>query len=332
VSVRFPWTCALGVILACGSSACSKTGDVIVRTGAGHELSAEDIDKQPLALLPGGAVGFASLDAKALFASRFGSKLVAIVNQRLPLPASAGFDPVRDLAHVYLGFYAMQGADMSGVALGNFDVDKISAAANSVNRTPLGVPVSRQVYAGRMLYTSAKSGFCVLTSHTLLFGDDTGIRRALDRISEGRVRKQTAPWMDKLLATESAPLVGGADLRAQVIPDALRSNLAFLDGLETLSVVGNFADPGINLAGSLVYGDEAGAKKGADNVRNLSQTLSAYAPFLALLGIPQPVRKLDAEAKGKDAAFVVGIDAAAIGALLDKLPDLLGVGGQAATP
>ena len=45
---------------------------------------------------------------------------------------------------------------------------------------------------------------------------------------------------------------------------------------------------------------------------------------MALIGIPQPVRKLEAEAKGKEAAFVVGLDAAAVGALLDKLPDYFG--------
>jgi hypothetical protein len=97
-----------------------------------------------------------------------------------------------------------------------------------------------------------------------------------------------------------------------------------LNGLETLAFVGNFAEPGLNLAGTLVYGDEAGAKQGAANVQALSQKLGTYGPILALMGIPQPVRKLEAEAKGKEAAFVVGLDAAAIGALLDKLPDYLG--------
>jgi hypothetical protein len=59
-------------------------------------------------------------------------------------------------------------------------------------------------------------------------------------------------------------------------------------------------------------------------VQALSQKLSTYAPFLALIGIPQPVRKLEAEANGKEAAFVVGLDAGAISALIDKLPDYLG--------
>jgi hypothetical protein len=303
---------------------CSKSEDVIVQTGVDQQLSDVDIDKEPLALLPGGVVGIASVDTTKLVASQFGAKLLSISSQRLPVPASAGFDPGRDLKHLYLGFYSMQGAYFSGVATGTFDKAKIEAAVSGVDKTPQGVPIAKRSYAGRTLYTAAGFGFCMLTDHSALFGNDTGIRRALDRIHEGRVRRQTLPWMDKLLNSEAAPIVAGADLRAQAIPEAESRNLAFLNGLETMAFVGNFADPGLNLAGTLVYGDEAGAKQGADNVQGLSQKLSTYAPLLALLGIPQPVRQLEAEAKGKEAAFVVGLDAAAIAALLDKLPDYLG--------
>lgn len=132
--------------------------------------------------------------------------------------------------------------------------------------------------------------------------------------------------------SETAPIVAGADLRAQAIPEAATSNLAFLSGLETMAFVGNFADPGINLAGTLVYGDEAAAKQGADNVQSLSQKLGTYGTLLALMGIPQPVRQLQAEAKGKEAAFVMGLDADAIGALLDKLPGYLAKQAVAANP
>jgi hypothetical protein len=316
-------TAPLLLALAGASSGCSKTEDVIVQTGVDKQLSAADIDKEPLALLPGGVVGIASVDTTKLVASQFGAKLLAITSQRLPIPAAAGFDPARDLQHIYLGFYSMQGADISGVATGTFDRAKIEAAVNGVDKTPQGMPIAKRTYAGRTLFTAGGFGFCMLTDHSALFGNDTGIRRALDRIHEGRVRRQTLPWMDKLLNSESAPIIAGADLRAQTLPAAASSKLGFLNGLETLAFVGNFADPGLNLAGTLVYGDEAGAKQGADNVQGLSQKLSTYAPFLALLGIPQPVRKLEAEAKGKEAAFVVGLDAAAIGALIDKLPDYL---------
>lgn len=321
---RRAWAVPIALAALTALGGCSKTEDVIVQTGVDKQLGPVEIDKEPLSLLPGGVVGIVSVDTTKLVASTFGAKLLSISSQRLPVPASAGFDPARDLKHLYVGFYSMQGADISGVVTGTFDRVRIEAALNGVEKTPQGVPIAKRVYAGRTLYTAAGFGFCVLTDHSALFGNDTGIRRALDRIHEGRVRRQTLPWMDKLLNAESAPIIAGADLRAQAIPDAASRNLAFLNGLETLAFVGNFADPGLNLAGTLVYGDEAGAKQGADNVQSLSQTLGTYAPFLALMGIPQPVRKLEAEAKGKEVAFVVGLDAAAIGVLLDKLPDYLG--------
>jgi hypothetical protein len=312
---------------------CSHSEDVIVQTGAGKEVSAVDIDREPLALLPGGVVGIASLDATQLVGSPFGGRLLALLNQRLPVPPSAGFDPARDLQRLYLGLYSMQGADLSGVALGNFDKAKIEAAVNGVERTPQGVPIAKRQYAGRTLYTAAGFGFCLLSDHTALFGNDTGIRRALDRVREGRVRRQTLPWMDKLLDSEkTAPIVAGADLRAQAIPEAASRNLAFLNGLQTMAFVGNFKEPGVNFAGTLVYGDEAGAKQGADNVQALSQKLGTYGTLLSLVGVPQPVRQLQAEAKGKQAAFVLGLDGAALLQLLDKLPQYLGSKALALNP
>jgi hypothetical protein len=81
-----------------------------------------------------------------------------------------------------------------------------------------------------------------------------------------------------------------------------------------------------------VYGDEAGAKQGADNVQALAHKLSTYGTLLAIAGFPQPVRQLQAEAKGKQAAFVVGLEAAALTQLLDKLPDYLGMKPVASNP
>lgn len=320
-----PFRLAHWLLLGLPLLGCSHSEDIIVQSGAGKEPSAVDLDREPLALLPGGVVGIASVDAQKLVASPFGGRLLALLNQRLPVPPSAGFDPSRDLTRLYLGLYSMQGADISGVAVGKFDRARIEAAVNGVERTPQGVPIAKRKYAGRTLYTAAGFGFCLLSDHTALFGNDTGIRRALDRVRQGRVRRQTLPWMDKLLNGDTqAPIVAGADLRAQAIPEAASRNLAFLNGLETIAFVGNFADPGVNLAGTLVYGDEAGARLGAENVQGLAQKLGTYGTLLALIGIPQPVRQLQAEAKGKQAAFVLGLDGSAVAALLDKLPEYLG--------
>jgi hypothetical protein len=322
-------TLILALGLGCAALVgCAKKPDVIVQTGAEKELTAPAIDKDPLALLPGNAIGLLSVDTKALFASPFGGKLLALVRQHLPVPESAGFEPARDLKHVYLGSYSMQGLDVSGVAVGTFDQAKIEAAANGVDKTPLGVPLTKSTYAGRTLYTSSNVGFCIVTEHTALVGNDTGIRRALDRIREGRAQRQAAPWLDKLLADESAPIVGGADLRKNPIPDAARTNLSFLNGLETLVFVGNFADPGLNLAGTLSYPDEASAKSGGDNVKTLAQTLSTYAPFMAMLGIPNPVQKLEAQSKDKQVEFVLGVDGGAMSVIIDKAPELIGVNAR----
>jgi hypothetical protein len=50
---------------------------------------------------------------------------------------------------------------------------------------------------------------------------------------------------------------------------------------------------------------------------------------MAIIGIEQPVKKLEAEASNKDTRFVVGIDERAFGTLLDRLPALLGTPGAA---
>jgi hypothetical protein len=149
------------------------------------------------------------------------------------------------------------------------------------------------------------------------------MRRALDRIEEGRVRRQLPAYMEKLLNTPGVPLVAGADFTSNPLPDAARQELAFLDGVKTLALVGNFEAPGLNLAGTLTYSDAAAATRGAENLVRLRSTLERYAPFLALLGFGQPLRKLEAQPKESEVAFVIAVDGAAVAALLDKAQDLL---------
>lgn len=310
--------------LALSLTACAKQEDVIVHTAEGKGKTAAEIDSDPLALLPGGAVTVGVLDMQALFASQFGDKLLEVTQRRVPIPQSAGYEPKRDLERAYFGTYSMQGADVAGVAIGRFEPDKIEAAADGVQKTPLGVPVTKSTYAGRALYTAESVGFTILTTRTALFGNQTGIRRALDRIKEGTAKRELSPWAAKVLAQASAPFAFGSNLKENPVPNALRARLPFLDGVETLSVVGNFASPGVNLAGTLVYPDEAAAATGAGKVAETRAMLDTYTPFLALLGIPQPVRKLEADAVGREGHFVAGIDGVAFAALLARLDDLLG--------
>jgi hypothetical protein len=315
-----PFVIALGL-----ASACTKQGDVITQTGEGKSLSDPAIDSDSLALLPSGAIALSYIDAKQMFASRFGEKLLAIAKQQIPLPASAGYEPSRDLEKLYTGIYSMSGADVAGVAVGSFDKAKIEAAADGEQTTALGLPVTKSTYAGRTLYTAGNVGFTILTARTALYGNDTGIRRALDRIKEGRAKRQLPPWMDKLLATPNAPLIVGADLTSNPVPDAARNELAFLQGAKTMALVGNFQEPGLNLAGTVTYGGPDSARYGADNLLALREVLQGYAPVMALFGIPQPLKKLEAKAKDEKVEFVAGVDGAAVGVLLDKARELLAV-------
>lgn len=316
------------VALALVLGGCPKKDEVVVQTAAGKGLTAAEIDQDPFALLPSGAVGLVVIRAQQMFASAFGQKLLEIAKARAPFPASAGFDPQRDLQQLAIGAYSMSGANMVAVATGTFNKQAIEQTASGTARTPLGLPVTASSYAGRTLYTSATVGFVVLTSHTALLGDETGIRRALDRIQEGRVSNQLPDWFQKLLKTPNAAFAAGFDLGTHPVTDAMRQQLPFLEGMQTARMLGNFQPPGVNIAGTLTYSDEKGAQAGAANLLQLQQTLQSWGPIMQLVGITQPIKQLQAEAHGKDAQFVVGLDGAAVGQLLDKAATALGVPSQ----
>jgi hypothetical protein len=316
----------LGCWLLCGLvlAACGGKKDEVVVQTAGTELGESDIDRDPLALLPGGFVGLVYVDAKKTVASPFGKKLVTLAQAQLPVPASAGFEPSRDIDRAWIGLYSMQGVDVAAVVSGRFDRAKIEKAAAAQEKTPLGGPVVVSTYAGRKLYTVQNLGFSLLTQHTALLGNETGMRRALDRMKEGRVKRQIPSWLQSMLETPNAPMVIGVDLRANPVPDAARQQLPFLNGLETARVLGNFEPPGLNFAGTLSYPDEQAAQKGAASVTQIAQNLDSYGWILALLQIEQPVRKLQARAEGKDTQFVLGVDGEGISRLLDRLQQFLG--------
>jgi hypothetical protein len=301
-----------------------KPAETIVSVGEGRVLSDQEIDSVPMALLPGGAVGLVSADMQKVFASQFGQKMIALANARAPVPASANFVPQRDLIHAYVGVYSMAGADVAAVMVGNFDKAAIERAADGTTTTPLGTPVVKSNYANRTLYTSRNLGFVVLTARTVLIGNETGIRRSLDRIKEGRVRDQTPSSFKELMKTPNAPIVSTFDLRTAPLTEAMRGKLPFLNGVQSGGMVGNFESPGVNVAGTLVYEDADSATKGAQALLQVKELIASWGWLASLLGIAQPIRQLEAQSDGKKARFVAGLDAAAVGQLLDQLSTYLG--------
>lgn len=314
---------ALGLL----TTGCPKDEEIITKTG--DDAKPTDVDADPMALLPSGAVGMLVVDAKVMFASDFGQRMERIFSERAPVPPAAGFDPKRDLEKLYIGFYSMSGLDVAAAATGTFNPAAIEAAADGVTNTPLGAPLVKQTYAGKTLYVSRNVGFVVLSERTAVFGNETGMRRVLDRIADGRVKHQVPSYMGDLLNTPGAPLVAGLNLKEQDSVAAAVDQFPFLNGMESVRMVGNFESPGMHLAGTTVYGDEEQAKAGAASLLGFQETLQSIGWLTSLLGVTNPVQKLEAEAEGKETKFVAAIDGQALGALLDKFGVYLGVPPQA---
>ncbi|HVW28920.1 MAG TPA: hypothetical protein VHC69_26330 [Polyangiaceae bacterium] len=313
--------------------ACSKKEDVVVAAADQVHVTDADIDRDPVALLPGAAIGVVHVDAPAYFGSGFGQQVQQLAQARLPLPPSANFVPQRDLSGLYVGLYSMEGANVAGVATGTFDTAAIERAADGTTMTPLGAPLVKTTYARRTLYVSRNVGFAVLTAHTALFGDETGIRRALDRLSEGRAKHETAAWVDQLLATPNAATAGAFDFTQGAQIGAVVKNFPFMQNVQTAKIVGNFQPPGMNFAGTLSYPDPATAQNACQSIQQMSSTVQNYSFFLQLAGIGNPIQKLDTQPNGNDAQFVLGVDSRTVQWLLNLLAAQLGAtSASTATP
>jgi hypothetical protein len=297
---------------------CGSAKESITPTVASHELSAQEIDADPLALLPGGVIGFARLEANEAFHAQFGPNLSALAQKLAPLPASTGFVIERDLERIYLGIYSIQGVDLAGVAVGRFDEAAIRSAAQTAMAPNANAGLVQSPYAGRTLYTVNNMGFCVLTARTALFGSETGIRRALDRIREGRTGRRLPSWTNDLVDSKAAPIGIGLDLRANALSDSVRQQVSFVEGLEGARARGNFAPPGLNLAASLRYPTPEQAGTGAQRVTQTRELLSQAGFLMALFGIAQPIERLEARPNGQEVDVVLSANGATLGTLITQ--------------
>jgi hypothetical protein len=300
-----------------GSSACGGP-DQAVLVG-GHKVDAADIDRDPVAVLPGGVVVFGTLDGTAMFQSAYGADVSSVMTNVLPLGAESNFVPSRDVQRVMGGAYAMQGADFCFVVQGNFDVDAIQRAAAARTPTVAGVPMVRSRYAESDLYTVGNLGFTVLTSHTVLSGNETGMRRALDRLRFGKLERSVPAWMMDLAKTPGAAFTIAADLSSQAIAEATVRQVPFLAGMKLVRVIGNFQPPGVNVAGTLSYADADSASRAAPAMRNLQQLGQLLSLFTSwgLGAVPNP----QIQQQNADVAFTMPIEDAFVHTMMRMAAD-----------
>jgi hypothetical protein len=77
-------------------------------------------------------------------------------------------------------------------------------------------------------------------------------------------------------------------------------------------MVANFEHPGLNLAGTFSYADAQASARGAQNLVMLKNQLQSYSFLMALLGLAQPLRRLEAQANDKETKFVAEVDGRAV--------------------
>lgn len=306
--------CALsiaGPVLALG---CPKRDQSLVLVG-GRTVDAHSIDGQPLNLLPSGALVLGQLDAQALFKTYMGGQTAQIIANVLPLGRESNFDPGRDVQRVLSAIYAMQGADFVALLQGHFDVLAITRAADARVQTPSGAPLVRTRYGDWDIYTVANVGFVMLTPQTVLSGNETGIRRAIDRLRFGQIEPSLAPWMHELLGDRNAAFAMVGDVSGQGVIAAVGERLPFVVGLRLVRILGNFQPPGMNMVGSFTYVDEEAAKKGAEGLTQLQQ-LAYLASLIASWGLGGKTPELDVALQGTNVAFATQIDTGTISLLL----------------
>ncbi len=274
--------------------------------GAKSATGEKQFEDDPIALLPSSALLIVSVDARALYASgSIGGQLGKLTERIVPIGEEAGFVASRDLDRVVVGAYSMQGADVAAVLIGKFDEQKIALAAQ--NRAPMkggGVLVTSQ-YGGRTLYTLSNAGFTVLSARAVLAGTESGIRRAIDRMKDGHAVRDQLPWMLSTLDTPGAAFAAVADFANQPIGAASVGMipLPWAKGLKAARIVGNFHDPGLNIAGTVTYPDGPRAEAAAAELRKTA----AAASMLTMLGVPQ-LRNLEIKTAQTDTQVTFAVD------------------------
>jgi hypothetical protein len=272
---------------------------------------APSYDADPLLLVPFSAFVVANVDARSTFDNpSVGSTLAATVQGLLPLPDEAGLQASRDIDRVIACGFGGADMDVALIFAGRFDPARLAA----VTRTRTGTPIVAGTYDGFATSTAGSLMFAVLSPRTLVAGSAEGLHRVLDRTRDPHLARVLPPWMIQTLETQGAQMALAADFVSQPAAAALLStlNVSWLEGLHVARIVSNFGEPGLNLGGTLTYGDAEHAQTAADGARRAGQWVKTLGP---LLGGVQ-LQRLEIQAQASDARISFSLDDRSLRALV----------------
>jgi hypothetical protein len=301
----------LATLLACGGN------KEEAKTPTGEANNMDDA----LALLPGSAIGVGTVDARAFFSSQtFGADLARLVEKYLPIGQEAGFQASRDVDRVTWASYSYQGIDAAAIVIGRFDEAKIKDVAAQHTPTKGGGYLVVSQYAGRDVFTVNNIGFTILSSTRAIAGTESGIRRVLERIKDGRVKRDITPWMLATLETPGAAAAAAGDFATQPIPaEAMRQvPVPFIQTAKAVRILCTFQQPGLQIAGSLTYADPQTAQTSSDQVRQAAGMASRFA----FTGIK--IQNVDVKVDKQDVQVKLDVDDQSLRQILATAPLWLG--------
>jgi hypothetical protein len=308
---------AILVALSCGGEQSSPKAPI---------AQGIDVDGDVLALLPAGPIAVLTADVRALSQSlAFGAQVGTLVDAITPIGAGAGFVASRDLERLTVASYAIQGADVVAVLRGRFDAQAIdrAAQAHAAGQGHAGL-LAATPYSGHTMYTVANTGFTVLSPRTLLAGTGAGLRLALDRIRDGRVKPELSPAMLDALRAKDAVLAFAGDFSSSSLASIqglpIPPWVAALKGARGTATV---RDPGVQVALELSFDTAEHASTGADSMRQLSTLVNA----MAVSGVVPPLQGLSITPNGANVHIGFGLEESALRPFLQRLPQWLAKGG-----
>jgi hypothetical protein len=315
-----PPTTTLALALACTCACGAGQEAVTAKTAA--SVSAEQIDADPLALLPGSPLAVVHVDARAILSAPYGEAIGRLADKSMPIGEEAGFLPSRDVDAIWAASYATQGLEGVAVLRGKFDEKKLADAAEKRTQVKGGVLV-KSTYADRSVYTVANAGVVVLTAKTALVGSEPAIRRALDRVRAGHLERAIPPWMIDTLATAGAAIAAAADFESQPMPQSVKAQIpvAWLRTVKTAKLVAT-PESGMRVKSRLAFPspeDAQGAERGLRQVQTLASALS-------ITGLVPKIEDADLKSDGSDVDCSFRVDERGVGALLNRLTPLLAQG------
>ena len=166
----------------------------------------------------------------------------------------------------------------------------------------------------------------------MLVGTEAAIRRALDRIQAGTIKREIAPWMSDWVNQTGYPVLVASDVTKQSFGKTVTNLIPWIEGVQYVRVRGRFnPDGSFGMSGALTYPDANKAQASSNGMQGMVKSFGLMA-VLKVIGIDPLVRNLTVTPGGKDVDFQTVIDEKSLRNVIHMATDWIGSGTAPAIP